>query len=184
MLRNVCSSPPRWSHPEVWEDPAQLSIPFCQHPGIPGQWTLGLLLQWRWCSVEHHRRCKLIRQKAFREDRDWCWRGELQIGNQVCPHQGIYPGKKKMYEVIGFNETTYPRTFWAWIGCSHAQLSTELIWNLKNTLVLADKLTDWGLQWQRFELLLCHCLLQLVVSNNSSVLLSWRWTLDKTHFAH
>ena len=95
LQRNVCSGCPTWCRPEDSEYLALFSVHCHQRQDTPGQWTLWLLLPWRWYGAEHHRRSRLIRQKAFREDPDWCWRGELQTGNQVCPHQGIYPDKVK-----------------------------------------------------------------------------------------
>ena len=50
--------------------------------------------QWRWCSVENRQRCRLIQEKASQEDPHWCWHhGELQAGNLVYLHRGIYPDK-------------------------------------------------------------------------------------------
>ena len=94
LLHSVYSHPPRWCHPEVSEDPEQSSTPCHRHQDTLDQWTLGLQFQWRWCSVENRQRCRLIQEKASQEDLYWCWHhGELQTGNLVCLHRGIYPDK-------------------------------------------------------------------------------------------
>ena len=99
-LSNACSHPPMWCHPEALEDPAQPSIPCLQHQDTRGQWKLGSLFQWSLCNVELRQRCKLICQKASREDQHRRWRcGELQVGNQVYPHQGSHPEKVRNIKV-------------------------------------------------------------------------------------
>ena len=130
LLHSVCLNPPMWCHLEVSEDPEQSSTPFHRHQDTLDRWTLGLLLQWRWCSVENRQRCRLIQGKASQEDPHWCWyHGELQTGNQVSLHQGSHPDN---YEIGGsFHKSAHPRTVWSsHMSESHFQMKRAIFPNL------------------------------------------------------
>ena len=95
--------------------------------------------QWRWCSVEDRQRCRLIQEKASQEDPHyWCWHhGELQTGNLVCLHRGIYPDKYRTnMRRSDFLKQLTPEQF------GPGLVSTSCISLEVTSAVLAEKLND------------------------------------------